>query len=200
MIEAVVFDVDGVLVHGGVFGARLSSELGLKRAALDSFWHGPFARCSLGLSDLKQEAQPFLDEWGYEGSVEHFLEAWFEADSALNAQLFDEVAHLRRRGIPCHVASNQERYRAAYLEGTMGLGARFDRLFFSCHLGVKKPATQFFQEVSSALRLAPAGLLFFDDQQANVDAARAAGWHAEIYLPGHDLRPTLARHGLGGPP
>lgn len=125
MIEAVIFDVDGVLVRSGIFGARLLRELGLERDALDSFWRGPFVQCSLGLSDLKKEVAPFLEKWGYPGTVEDCLRAWFEADSALNADVFDEVARLRHRGVLCHVASTQERYRAAYLEGPMGLAAQF---------------------------------------------------------------------------
>lgn len=197
VIEAVVFDVDGVLVRSGKFGAQLRSELGLQRAALDSFWRGPFVQCSLGLSDLKQEVEPFLAKWGYRGTVEDCLQAWFEADSTMNATVFDEVERLRARGIPCHVASTQERYRAAYLEGPMGLADRFDRLFFSCHLGVRKPQLEFYRQVTDELGTSPDTLLFFDDQQANVEAARSAGWSAELYTFGDDLSSLLARHGLG---
>jgi putative hydrolase of the HAD superfamily len=196
VIEAVVFDVDGVLVRSGNFGAQLLQDLELQRDALDSFWRGPFVQCSLGLSDLKKEVEPFLGKWGYRGTVEDCLQAWFEADSAVNDTAFDEVERLRSRGIPCHVASTQERYRAAYLEGPMGLADRFDRLFFSCHLGVRKPQLEFYRRVTDELGVSPATLLFFDDQQANVDAARAAGWSAEVYTFGDDLQALLARHGV----
>jgi putative hydrolase of the HAD superfamily len=188
--------VDGVLVHSGAFGAQLLRELELERAVLDAFWRGPFVQCSLGLSDLKQEVELFLRESRYRGSVEDFLQAWFEADSGLNTKVLDEVRRLRSRGVPCHVASTQERYRAAYLEGPMGLAEQFDRLFFSCRLGVRKPALEFFRRVTRELGASPAELLFFDDQQANVDAARAAGWNAELYALGDDLPSLLARHGV----
>jgi putative hydrolase of the HAD superfamily len=196
VIEAVIFDVDGVLVHSGVFGAQLLREHGLERAAVERFWRGPFVQCSLGLSDLKQEVEPFLGASGYRGNVEDFLQAWFEADSALNAEVLDEVKRLRSRGVPCHVASTQEQYRAAYLEGPMGLAAHFDRLFFSCRLGVKKPQLEFYRQVSRALGVSPGDLLFLDDQQANVEAARVASWNAEVYTFGDDLRSLLARHGV----
>lgn len=200
MIEAVVFDLDGVLVRGGVFGARLSRELRLARADLDNFWHGPFARCTLGLADLKQEVAPFLDRWGYPGSVEGFLQAWFEADSALDAELLELVGWLRRQGLACHVGSTQERYRAAYLQGPMGLDRHFDRFFFSCNLGVRKPQPEFYRRITGELTLPPAALLFIDDQDANVQAARAAGWNAESFVPGTDIRALLARHGLPAGP
>jgi putative hydrolase of the HAD superfamily len=197
VIEAVVFDVDGVLVRSGEFGQRLRRELGLQSEELDEFWKGPFAKCSLGLADLKAEVEPFLERWGYRGGVESCLEEWFAADSTLNSAVLAEVERLRRRGVRCHVASTQERYRAAYLEGTMGFADRFDRLFFSCQLGVKKPQLEFFQRVASELGTPPAALLFIDDQQMNVDAARSAGWNAELYAFGDDISALLARHGVG---
>jgi putative hydrolase of the HAD superfamily len=148
----------------------------------------------LGLSDLKKEVEPFLERWRYPGNVESCLQDWFEADSTVNAEVLDEVGRLRRRGVPCHIASTQEQYRAAYLESTMGLAARFDRLFFSCRLGVKKPQLEFYRRIASELGSPPAALLFIDDQQANVDAARTAGWSAERYAFGDDLPSLFARY------
>ena len=196
MIEAVVFDVDGVLVRSGAFGQQLRRQLGVPSKALDEFWKGPFALCSLGLADLKQEVEPFLERWGYRGSVEDCLQNWFEADSTNNSDVLDEVERLRRRGVPCHIASTQERYRAAYLADTLGLANQFDRLFFSCHLGMKKPQLEFYEYVVSELGTSPATLLLIDDQQANVEAARIAGWSAELYALEDDLPPLLARHSL----
>jgi putative hydrolase of the HAD superfamily len=196
MIEAVLFDVDGVLVHSGKFAARMARELGLSRGAMEAFWHGPFASCALGAADLKEQIAPFLRQWGYRGSAEDCLRAWFEADSALNQPVLDAAQRLRARGMPCHIVSTQERYRAEYLEGPMGLAQHFDRLFFSCHLGVKKPQPEFYQRVTGELGLAPDALLLIDDQQPNIDAARAAGWHAEIYAFGDDLGVVWGRHGI----
>lgn len=196
MISAVVFDVDGVVVRGGVFGERLRREYGLDRAALNAFWHGPFEQCVLGLADLKREVAPFLRQWGYRGSVEHCVEAWLEADSAVNTAALQEVERLRARGVRCHVASNQERYRAGHLEEDMELGVRFDRLFFSCRMGLKKPERAFFEHIAGALGANPAQLLLIDDQRCNVEAAEDAGWDADQYSFGQDLSALLALHGL----
>lgn len=195
MIRAVIFDIDGVLVQSGRFGDHLQS-LGIDPSSLQSFWHGPFAECSLGRADLKQELAPFVERWGYPGSVDDCLNAWFEADATLNCPLLDEIEQLRARGFPCHVASTQECHRARYLERVMGLAKRFDRFFFSCHLGVKKPDPEFYRRITLELDAPPSSLLYFDDQQANVDAARAAGWHAELYAIGDALLPVARRHGL----
>lgn len=195
MIRAVIFDIDGVLVKSGIFGKQLQA-LGADPASLQSFWHGPFAECSLGRADLKQALSPFIEQWGYPGSVDDCLNAWFEADSTLNHALLEEIEQLRAHGFPCHVASTQEHHRASYIQGVMGLASRFDRFFFSCHLGVRKPDPEFYRRITVELDAPPSSLLFFDDQQANVDAARAAGWHAELYTIGDALLPIASRHGL----
>lgn len=198
MIEPVVFDVDGVLVQGGAFGERLRRELGIERASLEAFWRGPFAECSLGRSDLKREVEPFLRQWGYPGSVDAFLLDWFEADSRVNHDVLREVERLRSRRVPCYVASTQERHRAAYLAGTMGLATRFDRLFFSCNLGSKKPQLEFFESIRAELDVPAAALLLLDDQMANVEAARSVGWNAELYTIGGDLAALIDRHPIAG--
>jgi hypothetical protein len=40
----------------------------------------------------------------------------------------------------------------------------------------------------------PTSLLFIDDQQMNVDAARSIGWNAERYAFGDDLPALLGRY------
>lgn len=142
VIEAVVFDVDGVLVRSGAFGQQLRRELGVPSNELDEFWRGPFARCSLGLADLKQEVEPYLRRWGYPGSLEGCLRDWFEADSTINSHVLDEVDRLRRRGVPCHIASTQEHYRAAYLADTMGFGQAVRSLIFLLPPGSEKAAAR----------------------------------------------------------
>ena len=67
-----------------------------------------------------------------------------------------------------------------------------------CNGGVKKPQLEFFQRVESELGASPAALLFIDDQQMNVEAARAAGWSAELYAFGDDVASLLARHRISG--
>jgi len=191
MIQVVVFDVDGVLIRDGVFAAMLEKQ-GLTRERTASFFQGgPFTECVLGNADLKEAISPFLAEWGWRDSVDDLLRMWFEADSVVNTDVTDVVAHLRRSGLSCFVASTQEAYRAAYLTNTMGLGLRFDGLFFSCHMLAKKPEAAFFATVTEQIGTRPEQILFIDDHQANVDGARAANWNAELYSFGDDIESIL---------
>ena len=197
MIEALVFDVDGVLVRAGEFARLLDDEHGISRESTQPFFRGPFIGCVTGTADLKEAIAPYLKEWGWKDSVDDCLRVWFEADSEMNTGLLDRVSELRAKGYPCYVASTQERHRAEYLETVMGFASRFDGLFFSARVGVGKPAVAFYDHVASAIGCSAGSILFFDDHEANVDGARAAGWNAELYRIGDAIDPLLDRHGVG---
>ena len=196
MVKAAVFDVDGVLVEAFVWARILADEHGLDRVRTDPFFLGPFKQCVVGEGRLKEELRPFLDDWRWPGTVDEFVARWFEADSGVNGQALDVVDQLRRAGIACYVASTQEAERAAYLRDKLRFGERFDGLFFSCELGVEKPERRFFELATQAIGVEPGQILFFDDHQPNVDGARLAGWRAELYRSGDDLRARLREHGV----
>lgn len=72
----------------------------------------------------------------------------------------------------------------------------FDHVFLSCELGLAKPAPGVFREVARRLGCAPEEILFVDDNSANVDAARAAGWDAVLFEGRPGLAADLAVRGL----
>ena len=78
------------------------------------------------------------------------------------------------------MVSNQERHRAEYLD-RLDLAAIFPQRFYSCRLGLSKPDPDYFAMVQQRCELRPGQLLLIDDDQRNVDGAKAAGWHAQRY-------------------
>jgi len=194
LIRAVVFDVDGVLVHPWRFRDRLREEHGITPEMTRSFFRGPFVDCVLGRADLREALVPHLESWTWKASVDELLQLWFSAENAPNESVLAAVRKLRKRGLSCFAASVQERRRAHYLTHDMGFGVEFDALFFSCHLGVRKPDVAFFEVVSAQIGEPPGQLLFIDDHEANVDGARAAGWVAEQFVDERKLAQDLARH------
>ena len=106
------------------------------------------------------------------------------------------VAELRRQGVTCVLATNQDTLR----EQTMRpiYEPLMDRCYFSSAMGVAKPSADFFHHIATDLQMSVSELLFIDDSQANVDGARAAGLLAECWHHDHgvDLADVLRRHGL----
>jgi glucose-1-phosphatase len=81
--------------------------------------------------------------------------------------------------------------------------AGLDRLkhsFVSYEIGHMKPSAAIYRHVERATRFKPHEIIFFDDSAANVQGARACGWHAEqvdpIADPPRQVRELLRRHGV----
>lgn len=180
-IKAAVFDADGVLVFPWRFAEHLSGEFGITREATRAFFEGKFTDCLLGKADLAEALPPYLAEWGWTGSCEEFMQLWFSVEDAVDARVLGVVQELRGAGLICCLASNQEKHRAEYLRTVMGLGAEFDKLFFSCEIGAKKPDARFYEAVEAALGLSGEQIAFWDDSPGHVDVAKKRGWRAELY-------------------
>ena len=79
------------------------------------------------------------------------------------------------------------------MRDAMGFGRMFDGLFYSCELGLTKPRRGFFDAIAERIAHEPGRLMFWDDDEANVSAAHAAGWQAEVYLDYQQFNARMSR-------
>jgi putative hydrolase of the HAD superfamily len=117
----------------------------------------------------------------------------------LLAPSLDVVASVRSAGTPCYLATNQDVLRAVRMRERTPYDDVLDGAYYSCDIGVAKPAGAFFEHIAADLGLAPDRLLFVDDQPRNIAGARSAGLRAEQWT--HDagiprLRDILTGHGV----
>lgn len=68
----------------------------------------------------------------------------------------------------------------------------FDGMVTSFEAKSAKPDAEIFRYTARTLGIRPEETLFFDDSQANVDAARALGFNAVLVRPGEDFADVLA--------
>jgi putative hydrolase of the HAD superfamily len=109
------------------------------------------------------------------------------------------VRSLRQAGMPCHIASNQQAGRALHMSEGLGYKSLFAEEFYSCHVGFAKPDIAYFHRVLETLELAPHCVLFIDDREENVDAAKRAGLATALYngeSGAEMLRAILAEHAV----
>ena len=59
-----------------------------------------------------------------------------------------------------------------------------------------KPDPAIYAHHTETFGLTPAATLFFDDSQKNIDAARAAGWKAELFTRADRMQSDLERYGV----
>ena len=106
-------------------------------------------------------------------------------DNVLNLPLLRVAAEYRAGGGKVYFASNmnaddKERF-------VPHLAEYGEAILCSGELGVAKPAPEFYHKVSIGIGASPGQIVFFDDSQTNVAAAKACGWQAYLY---HDVANT----------
>src|SRR5699024_9899081 len=100
---------------------------------------------------------------------------------ATNHEIVDVVSAIRACGTSVVLASNQQPERARYMSRDLEYELVFDRCFYSCDLGCAKPDPEYFRSILRQSGVLEEEVLFVDDRQANVDAAKTLGIHAERF-------------------
>lgn len=189
-ISHVLFDADGVLqtwLPGTLEALRglpqsvpdgvvLDAELDPRDALVAGFLKAVFAAeepCLRGEAVFAEQLQPVLTAWGAHQPVAEALEIW--RSIAPYPGMFALLKRLQHAGVQCHLATNQQPTRAAYMRQDLGYDKLFDRSFYSCDLGVAKPAPEYFRLILASLEAEADTVLFVDDREDNVAAAVSAG-------------------------
>jgi putative hydrolase of the HAD superfamily len=205
-INAILLDADGVIQRAQAdIQARLTRALGgtpddVEACMLDFFAAEVLALT--GATDFAVALLPVVEKWSSTCDIAALLAEWhtIEVDHSILAL----IEELRRSGVYCALASNQEGYRARHMSEALGYSLTFDREFYSCHLGHAKPSITYFTEIVRLADLDPGRTLFVDDRVENVEAARQAGLRAahfvldEVGAGAKPMRLLLASFGLAG--
>ena len=115
------------------------------------------------------------------------IPAHLRADDATVALM----QRLKRAGHRLFYLSNMPAPYADHLERNHAFFDVFDDGVFSARVHKMKPDPAIFDAAARRFGIAPAELLFIDDVQHNVDAARALGWQALHYRGAADCESAL---------
>jgi putative hydrolase of the HAD superfamily len=199
MITAIIFDADGVLINGEAFSETLARDYDVDHDKEKEFFTTKFQDCLVGAADLKESIAPYLTAFGWPGTADEFLDYWFTSSHKLDEELIGYVQKLRAAGTRAVLATNQEKYRTQYMLERMGFAETFDKAYSSAHLGLKKPAVEFFARVVEDMGAPKDEVLFWDDDQRNIDGATEYGIHAEFYTDYASFRTVMReKYGFSG--
>ena len=175
-VKAVLLDADGVIQKANNHFRETVAALSDDHSKFDILWKEIMSAehpCLTSQCDFIELLNVVLIEWGNLVSRDEFLSAWTAIDP--NADVLDLVSKIRANGIPVVLTSNQERYRANFMANVLNYNSHFDRLFFSCNLGVMKPAPEYFAKVLNEIAVSPSQALFVDDNANLVKEAEIYG-------------------------
>lgn len=198
MIKAVLFDVDGVLIDISLEKAQeqLLRDWGITPEQTEDFFKAEFVECLRGEKDLKEVIAPYLMEWGWNDSVNAFLDYWFESQKDIDTRLLEEVQNLQKKSLKVYLATNQEKYRAEYLMHKVGFKKIFDGIFASHEMGFTKKNSEFFKLILEKIGLKAGEVLFWDDHLRYVQAAGSVGINAHVYINFEQYKKVMQEYGL----
>ena len=191
-MRTVLFDVDGVLIHGYhsnpdkvvPWDATLFADMGVdpdafrKEFIFDIF----IKKVIVGQMSLLEALDRTLPRLGYRGPAMAFAGYWLVKDSKINEALLEVVRKLKARGdARLYIATNQEHMRAQYLWQTLKFGEVFEDIFHSARIGAMKPNKPYYEWVSNRIGPQSEPPLFFDDSEPVIKGAREHGWEAVAY-------------------
>jgi len=192
-IDAILLDADGVIqtmstdLHTSM-EAALGAGVPVEELMDEIFEK---ERASLtGQGDFREALQAVLRQANVTVTVDEVLRFWSMIE--IVPGMLELVAELRAREYPCFLASNQQRYRARHMSTTLGYAEAFTGEFYSWVLAAMKPDVTFFQAILRELDLDPGSLLFVDDHEPNVEAARELGIRAVRFDARQHAEPAAA--------
>jgi glucose-1-phosphatase len=179
-IRIILFDVGGVLVE--VTGIDVILEWVEHRLSAQDVWRFWFSSPAVrafetGRIEPARFATEVLAELNLDLRPEDFLKAFV----SWPARLYPGVAELLSRIPPSYtraLLSNSNALHWPRVMDDLGLGAAFEHRFVSHLIGWVKPDAQAFEHALEGLRCAPSEVLFLDDSELNVAAARHLGIRA----------------------
>lgn len=185
MIKALLFDADGIIVRSEMFSHQYTKKFGIPVDAMTPFFRGIFQSCLIGEANLKEVVEPYLQKWKWHGTVDEFLNFWFESEHVIDQQLVDAIKKLQHNGIRCFLTTNQEQYRTDYMRYTMGFGELFDGIFSSAEVRNKKPEPDYYEFVLQVLQaqhgIEKNDIIYIDDTASHVEGAKAVGIKSYLY-------------------
>lgn len=143
-------------------------------------WHGRHD----GGEPMESAAADLKDQFPqYSAEIDAWRLRWPEMFKGPDEDAVALVETLAARGVPQYALTNfpGDKWRAFAADPDYGFLTHFKAITVSGLIGTKKPAREAFAHIETASGLTPPEMLFFDDTEPNVAAARDYGYHARLF-------------------
>jgi len=199
VIEAVIFDVGGVLLRTPDRSTRLDWEqrLGLVEWESEEIVFNSDAGMKAQLGQITD-----AELWSWVGHRLNLSEAQlgvfkqdFWAGDRLDQGLIGYILQLRLRYQTAIISNATDALREK-LWNEYPIGDAFDLIVVSAEEGVMKPDEVIYQRTLDRLGRSAEETIFIDDSLENVQAARDLGMYGVHFSLGLDIRQELARLGV----
>jgi HAD superfamily hydrolase (TIGR01509 family) len=191
VIEAVVFDLDGIIIDSEHVWDEVRQRLAEERGGT---WHDQASRDMMGMSS-PEWSRYMRDVIGLSESPEEInaevvrrMNAAYEAGAPLIQGADEAVERLAARW-PLGLASSSNRELIDLVLETSGLGRFFEATVSSEEVPRGKPAPDVFLEAARRLGIEPTRCAAVEDSENGIHSAKAAGMRV-LAIPNPQYPPT----------
>jgi glucose-1-phosphatase len=199
--DVVLFDLGGVLVRlGGTDDLRrlsgIASDEDVMRRWLECRW---VRRFESGMCSAEEFAAGVVTDWDLPIGTDAFLEAFAAWPKGLFEGATELVSETAPAAAVACLSNTNELHWVTHVE-RWALDSLFEAAFLSFRIGLVKPDAAIFRHAIEALGVPAERVLLLDDNQLNVDGARAVGLQAALVRGPMEARRELVRLGILVPP
>lgn len=196
-IKNIIFDLGGVIINldqqRTIYEFNALSPLPFENFYNQSAQSGFFDELDKGKISTEEFLKILRKEINYTGEDHHLLNAW-------NAMLLDVPSHRldllvkAKQNYRTFLLSNTcEPHIAAFEDqlyqdhGVKNFEDYFDKVYYSCRMGLRKPDREIFETVLKENNLKPEETVFIDDSTQHVKGAGNCGINAYLLPKGVEL-------------
>lgn len=196
-IQAVIFDMGGVFVELG----PISEIIGDEDLSVEEFWAGWLASPTVraferGQTSPEAFSNALVAELSLSMPPAEMLRRFANWPKGFFAGAEQMLLELQATGVSMAVLSNTNALHWEQQKDHEIISRIFACQYTSYSLGMVKPDAEIFDYVIADQGLRPDQILFVDDNQPNVDAARARGIDAERTCGPDEVRAVLQQRDL----
>ena len=178
-MEAVIFDLDGLLADTEIISLKVYQEL-LRDFGIP-FTEETYSRDYSGHRE-EENVQRFLDTYDLPWNFDQTLDKVYELEAQILAKgvnlkkgAKNLLTYLQKEGIPIALATSSVESRARMILDSNGILSLFDNLVFAKDVKRSKPYPDIFLKACSDLNVLPENCLVLEDSEAGIEAASRAG-------------------------
>lgn len=190
-VDAVILDLGNVLVFhdNALLFRRMAARFGRDEAEVARFVEARSVDINRGDLDAQALRRAVCDAFGTDLPADEFATLW-NCHFTPNEPMLRGVEALvgRTRLV---LLSNTNAVHYEWLRPRLPVLARFDDRVASHEVGLVKPERAIFEEAVRRAETTPERAVFFDDVPAYVDAARAAGLQAHVFVEADSALATI---------
>lgn len=197
-IDIILFDLGGVLVE--LTGVPTMLEWTGNRYNESELWEAWLTSPSIrsferGHSSAEQFASGLINEMGLPVGVTEFIDKFTHWPRGLFPGVTDLINRLKNhKTLACFSNSNELHWPRLMTD--MGIEELFEYHFASHQIGKLKPDKDAFEYVLMKLGCHPSSVLFFDDNELNVNSAQELGMTAFTVKGPQEIEAVLIDRGI----